>query len=225
MTEKGLLSRPTPKRPSQPITVSAFHDMLRNPYALIGNLHKAYLDASPRTRRLLNQALFERLVIDDTDEITGTFREPFDPLVEAAGKTATHTVSTRRPETPRGQETGPRGLSYESLVELNGARSNPRLQLELSRLAALHEKLSRKATVSPRQPRAIPPTPKPVLATVIRVLELADRPMQAREIHAAAERLAGASLSWTTVKAALAAGASSRRPRFRRTRHGVYESA
>ena len=32
MTEKGLLSRPTPKRPSQPITVSAFHNMLRNPY-------------------------------------------------------------------------------------------------------------------------------------------------------------------------------------------------
>ena len=32
MTEKGLLSRPTPKRPSQPITVSAFHNVLRNPY-------------------------------------------------------------------------------------------------------------------------------------------------------------------------------------------------
>jgi hypothetical protein len=32
LTEKGLASRPTPKRPSRPITASAFHDMLRNSY-------------------------------------------------------------------------------------------------------------------------------------------------------------------------------------------------
>lgn len=32
ITDKGLLSRSTPKRPSKPITLSAFHNMLRNPY-------------------------------------------------------------------------------------------------------------------------------------------------------------------------------------------------
>ncbi len=78
------------------------------------------LDATPHTRRLLNQALFERFVIDDTEEITGTFREPFDLLIEAAGKPATQTLSTRHPERPRGLKEKPRGSSYESLVELVG---------------------------------------------------------------------------------------------------------
>lgn len=49
--------------------------------------------------------------------------------------------------------------------------------------------------------------------------------MRAREIHAAAERLAGKPLLWTSVKSTVAAGASSGRPRFRRVRHGVYERA
>ncbi len=47
--------------------------------------------------------------------------------------------------------------------------------------------------------------------------------MRAREIHTRAEKLSGELLLWTSVKAALAAGASGQRPRFRRVRHGVYE--
>jgi hypothetical protein len=42
-----------------------------------------------------------------------------------------------------------------------------------------------------------------------------------REIHIAAEQLAGEPLLWTSVKAALAAGASGRRPRFQRMRYAV----
>ena len=47
--------------------------------------------------------------------------------------------------------------------------------------------------------------------------------MRAREIHAAAEQLAGEPLCWTSVKAALAADITGKNPRFRRIRHGVYE--
>jgi len=57
------------------------------------------------------------------------------------------------------------------------------------------------------------------------VLELAGEPMPAREIHAAAEQLAGEPLLWTSVKAALAAGMASKSPRFRRVCRGVYETA
>jgi len=46
--------------------------------------------------------------------------------------------------------------------------------------------------------------------------------MRAREIHAAAEQLAGRPLSWASVKAALAANASGDEPRFQRLRYGVY---
>jgi hypothetical protein len=64
-----------------------------------------------------------------------------------------------------------------------------------------------------------------VLESVTLVLALAGQPMRAREIHAAAEQLAGESLRWTSVKAALADASSGASPRFNRVRRGVYQSA
>ena len=110
-------------------------------------------------------------------------------------------------------------------MELNGARSNPRLQLELPRLAAIHTDLLRKATVSPREPRSAPPVVPAVLAMARQVLERADRPMPVGEIHRAAEKMAGEPLLRTSLKAALAAGASDQSQQFRRVSHGVYELA
>jgi len=46
--------------------------------------------------------------------------------------------------------------------------------------------------------------------------------MRAREIHAAAEQLAGESLRWTSVKGTLAAYADGREARFERVRRGYY---
>jgi len=54
-------------------------------------------------------------------------------------------------------------------MELNEALSNPQLQVRLSRLGAVHGRLVDKA------------------AAVTTVLELAEQPMRAREIHAAAQ--------------------------------------
>jgi hypothetical protein len=61
-----------------------------------------------------------------------------------------------------------------------------------------------------------------VLETVIRVLEQAGDPMQVREIHAAAEQLAGEPLLWKSVKAALAVNAEGDEARFERVRRGHY---
>ena len=110
-------------------------------------------------------------------------------------------------------------------MEDNGARSNPRPQLKLARLALIHERLLTTAEARPREPRHAPPRASPVLEIVTRVLEHAGQPMRAREIHAAAEQLAGEALLWTSVKAALAAGTASRTPRFLRIRHGTYQRA
>ncbi len=46
--------------------------------------------------------------------------------------------------------------------------------------------------------------------------------MRAREIHAAAEQLAGEPLRWTSVKGTLAAYAEGSKPRFERVRRGYY---
>ena len=61
-----------------------------------------------------------------------------------------------------------------------------------------------------------------MLETVTLVLELAGEPMRAREIHAAACDLAGESLLWKSVKAALAACADGSEARFERVRRGYY---
>ena len=107
-------------------------------------------------------------------------------------------------------------------LELNGARSNPQVGVELSRLGALHDELLHRASVDPREPRPAPAKVSPVLETVTLVLELAGKPMRAREIHVAAEKLAGEPLLWASVKSALSAGAAGEKPHFRRVRHGVY---
>ena len=109
-------------------------------------------------------------------------------------------------------------------MELNGARSNPRLQLELFRLSAVYARLLRKAAKATRNPRPAPPSFAPVLAAVTHVLGIADRPMTIGEIHRAAEELADQPLLRASVKAALAAATAGRRPRFRRVRRGVYRS-
>src|SRR5450759_1596212 len=108
-------------------------------------------------------------------------------------------------------------------LELNGARSNPRAGVELSRLGALHDELLRKAQANPREPRSVPAKVSPVLETVTRVLERAGKPMPAREIHAAACELVGEPLLWRSVKAALSADVTGKHPRFRRVRRGVYQ--
>jgi len=79
--------------------------------------------------------------------------------------------------------------------------------------------------VNPREPRPVPAKVSPVLETVTLVLELAGKPMRAREIHAAACDLAGEPLRWESVKSALSADVTSEHPRFRRVRHGVYQLA
>jgi hypothetical protein len=109
--------------------------------------------------------------------------------------------------------------------ELNGTRSNPQPRIELARLGSLHRRLLQEAAANPQQPRPAPPRASPVLETIVLVLELARQPMRAREIHAAAEKLAGETLRWTSVKAALAAEVLRQRPRFQRTGHGVYQLA
>ena len=137
-------------------------------------------------------------------------------------------VHSPEPRLPRGFLLQPWVVLNGALLnrmELNGARSNPRLQVQLARLERLHARLLRKAAASPRQPRSAPATPSPVLATVTCVLELAGNPMQTREIHAAAEQLGGKPLLRTSVKGTLAAYGSGRNPRFRRLRRGVYEIA
>ena len=82
-------------------------------------------------------------------------------------------------------------------MEGNGARSNR------ERLAGAHL-VARSLTARPAPQTQFQSKIRrragAVQEAVIRVLAAADRPLRAREIHAAAEKLAGTPLSWNTVK-------------------------
>jgi hypothetical protein len=110
-------------------------------------------------------------------------------------------------------------------MELNGAFSNPFVSNKslLKRLSDLHRRLLQSAAACLQQPRSAPPKVNPVLKTITLVLQEAQQPMRACEIHVAAERLAGQPLRWSSVKAALAANTSGSEPRFRRIQRGHYE--
>ena len=57
---------------------------------------------------------------------------------------------------------------------------------------------------------------------VIQVLAAAEQPLRAREIHAAVEKLAGTTLSWTTVKDCLHKHAQRPDSPIERVSHGTY---
>jgi hypothetical protein len=104
-------------------------------------------------------------------------------------------------------------------VEENGARLNRRRLSDAYRLA-------RKLDTSPElelQPQSqIRPRAGAVQRAVIQVLAAAERPLRAREIHAAAEQLAGMPLSWNTVKDCLHKNARRRDSPIGRVSHGCY---
>ena len=88
-------------------------------------------------------------------------------------------------------------------MELSGAFSNPRLLLEIPKLAALREKL---LATPPRQRLSAvekhcrPRTYVPVAKTITRVLEQANQPKSVKDIHAACEELLGRSVLYGSVK-------------------------
>ena len=104
-------------------------------------------------------------------------------------------------------------------MELNGALLNR------DRLADAYL-LARSLAGRPRtqtQPQSqIRPRAGAIQEAVIRVLTAAERPLRAREVHAAAENLAGTPLSWNTVKDCLHKNARRAGSSIERVGHGRY---
>jgi hypothetical protein len=104
-------------------------------------------------------------------------------------------------------------------VEENGALLN-RDRLASAYLLACS--LAARPGPQPQSPSQIRRRAGAVQEAVIQVLAMAERPLRAREIHTSAQKLAGAPLSWNTVKDCLHKNA--RRPGgpVERVGHGRY---
>jgi hypothetical protein len=108
-------------------------------------------------------------------------------------------------------------------MELSGALLNPRLQVELPRLARLREELAGRDTAERPALRALRRRQGSVLDAVTTVLERAGRPLRVRDVHAAVEEWLGAPIPFSSVNEALSTHTVREDGRFRRVRYGVYE--
>ena len=59
------------------LSSDAVEKNLRRALGHVANLHGAYVSADHRTRRLINQSVFERFTISDDGEIVGELKAPF----------------------------------------------------------------------------------------------------------------------------------------------------
>ena len=104
-------------------------------------------------------------------------------------------------------------------MELNGALLN---RESLASAYLLIRSLADRARPATQLQSQIRPRAGVVKEAVIRVLAVAERPLQAREIHSAAEELAGRPLSWNTVKDCLHKNARWLDSPIERVGHGCY---
>ena len=104
-------------------------------------------------------------------------------------------------------------------MEENGARLN-RDQLASAHL--LVSSLAARPGPETQSQSQIPPRAGAVHEAVIRALAGAERPLRAREIHEAAQKLAGTPLSWNTVKDCLHKHARRPDSPLERVGHGRY---
>jgi site-specific DNA recombinase len=96
----------------------ASETILKKALAFVVDLQQAYLEADPLLRRLMNQALFERLLVDDQECVTGDLADPFDLLIKASRTDSR--VGEKSPEDPEGPTRGPQGSNNEDLVPPGG---------------------------------------------------------------------------------------------------------
>ena len=97
-----------------------------------------------------------------------------------------------------------------------GAPEGPVSAVEYGRIAPARATLAAVRAKHPRQGR--------IIDAISQVLSDQDEPMQARDVHAQVESLAGGPVRWASVKATLAGNLNGPAPRFVRVargRHGV----
>ncbi len=90
---------------------------LKRALTFVGDLDRAYREATSKLRRQMNQALFTRIFVSDDGEVVAELRPPFELLFRATGTSNDGFVRGGGAlETPRSPLRGPRGLSQEDLV-------------------------------------------------------------------------------------------------------------
>ena len=107
-------------------------------------------------------------------------------------------------------------------VEENGALLNRHHQGRLAAARRLVRAIAGRPEPETQSQSQIPARAGAIQRAVIQALAEADRPLRAREVHAAAQELVGKPLSWNTVKDCLHKTARRSDNLIERVAHGCY---
>jgi len=106
-------------------------------------------------------------------------------------------------------------------LELNGALSNPRLRVELPPLKALLARVGKQASTADTS-RLLGRRQGAVLEAATAVLRRSEKPLRARDVHAAVEAMLGVTVPPSSVNEPLSTHAREGDLRFRRVGYGMY---
>jgi hypothetical protein len=174
-------------------------------------------------RRLMTQAMFERLLI--RSDLIQYDQQPVFGDISRLGRGCQTPAEPRRPRTAQ----DPRfswglGSNVDQMVQATSVLSNQEVQSSLSRLA---RKLAQvrgsdapPRTITSRRRRA--QRPGWVLDVVVQILADRAGPMRLMDIHAAIERQLGHSVSLESISWRLRMGSRGHDPRFVRVARGLY---
>lgn len=107
------------------------------------------------------------------------------------------------------------------MVELNGALSNPSNWDEWAKFRKFLDTILTKSRRQ-RKKTALPARAGDIKATVIRILELSDKPLRLTQIHASCEEHLDKSVKYETVKDCVHKHSRGPSPIFMRVGHGRY---
>lgn len=199
---------------------------LKEALRLVGpDCHAAYLRSDPQARRLLNQAIFERLIVTP-DGVEDEPQALVAELHRLANEVRVPSPVAKGRKTGRGhQSLGGHGSHVETMVRIVEQLSNPSPHLQ-----AIFDALP-DGPVVPSARSQGPAAPEPemrrlgnraVQDAVIETLAKADRPMSLAELRTAVEAFLGHPVSRNSVDWCLSSGSRGNAPRFERVSRGCY---
>lgn len=210
-------------------------EALEEALRLLDSPGSAYRRATPVTRRMFNQALFERLLISDDEVIearptawvraveavardAGTAHEggewPDEPLADA--------LDRAEAENDHGPDDRGRGLNFDKLVRLTGALSNRQAASTLA--GALARKRKVDVVGSSELVRAAIRLPQGAIQdAVLEVLRTASGSMRPGEIRTRVEARLGVAISQDTVCSYLSVACRAEKPQILRVGYGRYQ--
>ncbi len=196
-------------------------DALDDALTIAGHCHETYIAGSPMLRRLMNQTMFERLLIR-SDLIQCDQQPVFGHIGRLGRGCQTPAKAASRPQNAQDPRSfGGLGSNVDQMVRLVGQLSNPSSALQ-SILGLSGNRVKARVMRPQAQPVQRRLGNGVVQRAVVKALASAQCPLTVLEVQAAVVELLGHPVSKGSINYCLSTGVLGHKPRFERVARGCY---